>query len=269
VVDVGDPWGRRLAASLARTSGAPDGVPVSTCTTVPDGEADWTVSDVDLGPRGSAFSVHGPDGTEVRLRLPLPGAFNVRNALAALVALVVAGVDLGAAARGLETAPGVPGRMERVDAGQDFVALVDYAHKPDAVEAVLSALRPATAGRLILVLGAGGERDPGKRPLMGAVAGRLADVVVVTDDNPRGEEPAAIRAEVLGGALEAGGAEVLEIGDRAEAIAAAVGRARPGDTVVVAGKGHETGQEIAGVVHAFDDRDVVREALRALPTDRS
>ncbi len=159
--------------------------------------------------------------------------------------------------------------MERVDAGQDFLTVVDYAHKPDAVEAVLTALRPATTGRLVLVIGAGGERDPGKRPLMGAVAGRLADLVVVTDDNPRGEDPAAIRAELLSGARAADVAEVVEVADRAEAIAAAVGRARPGDTVVVAGKGHETGQEIAGVVHPFDDREVVRDALRARQASRS
>jgi UDP-N-acetylmuramoyl-L-alanyl-D-glutamate--2,6-diaminopimelate ligase len=119
------------------------------------------------------------------------------------------------------------------------------------------------------VLGAGGERDPGKRPLMGAVAARLADVVVVTDDNPRGEDPAEIRAELLAGARGVGTAEVVEIGDRAEAIADAVGRARPGDTVVVAGKGHETGQEIAGVVHPFDDREVVRDAVRARLAGRS
>ena len=272
VVDVGDGWGRRLAETTT--------LPVTTCTAAPDLAADWTVADVRSGQRGSEFTVLGPAGRAVRLRLPLPGAFNVRNALAALVALAEAGVDLELAARGLEAAPGVPGRMERVDAGQDFLALVDYAHKPDAVEAVLSALRPATPGRLIVVLGAGGERDAGKRPLMGAVAGRLADLLVITDDNPRGEDPATIRAEVLEGVRgnaggdpagggAGGGAEVVEVGDRAAAIVTAVGAAGSGDTVVVAGKGHETGQEISGEVHPFDDRDVLRAALAARSAGRA
>jgi UDP-N-acetylmuramoyl-L-alanyl-D-glutamate--2,6-diaminopimelate ligase len=274
VVDVGDSWGRRLAELTT--------LPVTTCTALPDVTADWTVTDIVSDQRGSEFTVRGPGGRSVRLRLPLPGAFNVRNALAGLVALAEAGIDLEQAARGMETAPGVPGRMERVDAGQDFLALVDYAHKPDAVEAVLSALRPATPGRLIVVLGAGGERDAGKRPLMGAVAGRLADLLVITDDNPRGEDPAAIRAEVLEGVRgnavgrpvggtggTAGGTEVVEVGDRAAAIATAVGAAGSGDTVVVAGKGHETGQEICGEVHPFDDRDVLRAALVARSAGRT
>ncbi|HWU20779.1 MAG TPA: cyanophycin synthetase, partial [Nocardioides sp.] len=158
---------------------------------------------------------------------------------------------------------GVPGRLERIEAGQDFDVFVDYAHKPDAVEAVLATLRPVTAGRLVIVLGAGGDRDRGKRPLMGEIAARLADVVVVTDDNPRSEPPEAIRAEVLAGAAS-GSAEVSEIGDRGEAIATVLREARPGDVVVIAGKGHETGQEIAGVVHPFDDREVAREVLVGL-----
>ena len=154
----------------------------------------------------------------------------------------------------------MPGRLERVDEGQDFTVVVDYAHKPDAVTAALAALRPLTDGRLIVVLGAGGDRDPGKRPLMGDLAARLADVVVVTDDNPRTEQPAAIRAAVLEG-THAGTAQVLEEGDRRAAIATALDLARPGDIVVVAGKGHETGQEVDGVVHPFDDRGVVRDLL--------
>jgi UDP-N-acetylmuramoyl-L-alanyl-D-glutamate--2,6-diaminopimelate ligase len=157
--------------------------------------------------------------------------------------------------------------MERIDAGQPFLAIVDYSHKPAAVEGALRALRPLTRGRLLIVLGCGGDRDRGKRPHMGEIAARDADVLVVTDDNPRSEDPAAIRAAMLAGAdavppAERG--EVIEIGDRAAAIAAAVERARAGDTVLVAGKGHETGQEIAGVVHPFDDRVVLREAIEAL-----
>jgi UDP-N-acetylmuramoyl-L-alanyl-D-glutamate--2,6-diaminopimelate ligase len=160
----------------------------------------------------------------------------------------------------------VPGRLEQVDAGQPFLAVVDYAHKPDAVQAALSALRPLTAGRLLVVIGAGGDRDPGKRPMMGQVAARLADVLVVTDDNPRSEDPAVIRAAVRAGAEAvpaADRAEVHEVGDRREAIRLAVRLAGPEDAVVVAGKGHETGQEIRGATHPFDDRDVLREELAA------
>ena len=155
----------------------------------------------------------------------------------------------------------MPGRFERVDAGQDFAVVVDYAHKPDAVEAALRTLRPLTSGRVIVVLGAGGDRDPGKRPIMGEIAARLADVLVVTDDNPRSEDPAAIRAAVLAGTT-AGTAEVVEVGDRRAAIRDAVHRAGPGDIVLVAGKGHETGQEVAGVVHPFDDREVATTSIR-------
>ena len=149
------------------------------------------------------------------------------NALAALAACALLGFDLEGVARAMAEGGGVPGRLERVDAGQDFTVVVDYAHKPDAVTAALAALRPLTTGRLIVVLGAGGERDPGKRPIMGEIAARLADVLVVTDDNPRGEEPAAIRAEILAGTRD-GSAEVLEVGDRRAAIREAVGRARAG-----------------------------------------
>jgi UDP-N-acetylmuramoyl-L-alanyl-D-glutamate--2,6-diaminopimelate ligase len=164
-------------------------------------------------------------------------------------------------ADGIAHGGGVPGRLERVDAGQDFLAIVDYAHKPDAVEAALAALRPLTPGRLVLVIGAGGDRDTGKRPVMGEIGARLADVLVVTDDNPRTEEPGAIRAALLAGTDGVRGAEVLEVGDRRAAIRRAVAMARSGDTVLIAGKGHETGQEIQGTVHPFDDRDELRAAL--------
>jgi UDP-N-acetylmuramoyl-L-alanyl-D-glutamate--2,6-diaminopimelate ligase len=159
--------------------------------------------------------------------------------------------------------------MEPVDAGQPFMAVVDYAHTPDAVATALTALRGATRGRLITVLGCGGDRDPGKRTAMGAAAAHGSDVLVVTDDNPRSEDPAAIRAAVLAGVAEVPKeqrAEVLEVGDRREAIATAAGLARPGDTVLLAGKGHETGQEVAGQVHPFDDRAVLREVLTQLGT---
>lgn len=224
------------------------------------GPADWTVADVELGADGSRFTVHGPDGVRVAGVVPLPGDFNVANALAAVAAAAEAGFDPQAVADGIAASGGVPGRLERVPTGRDLTVVVDYAHKPDAVEAVLRTLRPVTRGRLVIVIGAGGDRDTGKRPVMGEIAARLADLVIVTDDNPRSEDPAAIRAEVLAGTV-GGRADVVEIGDRRTAIAEAIGSAGAGDVVVVAGKGHETGQEVAGVVHPFDDREVVREVL--------
>jgi UDP-N-acetylmuramoyl-L-alanyl-D-glutamate--2,6-diaminopimelate ligase len=156
--------------------------------------------------------------------------------------------------------------MERIVAGQPFLVVVDYSHKPAAVEGALRALRPLTAGRLMIVLGCGGDRDQPKRPMMGEVAARHADVVIVTDDNPRSEDPRAIRRAVLEGARglpAAHRAEVVEIGDRGEAIRFAIRTAQPGDTVLVAGKGHESGQEVAGTVYPFDDRDVASRALGA------
>nr|WP_217996912.1 UDP-N-acetylmuramoyl-L-alanyl-D-glutamate--2,6-diaminopimelate ligase [Nocardioides jensenii] len=225
---------------------------------IEDPTADWRAIDLDLAPDGSAFTVAGPDGVRVRTSVPIPGDFNVANALAAIAAAAEAGYDVETVARALALGNGVPGRLERVPVPQGYSVVVDYAHKPDAVEAALRTLRPLTAGRLIIVIGAGGDRDTGKRPVMGEISARLADLVIVTNDNPRSEEPAAIRAEVLAGTV-GGAAEVLEIGNRREAIRTALQRAEFGDIVLVAGKGHETGQEVAGVVHPFDDREVVRE----------
>jgi UDP-N-acetylmuramoyl-L-alanyl-D-glutamate--2,6-diaminopimelate ligase len=176
------------------------------------------------------------------------------------------GVPVGTALAGLADTV-VPGRMEPVDAGQPFVAVVDYAHTPDAVATALAALRGATSGRLITVLGCGGDRDPGKRPAMGTAAASGSDVLIVTDDNPRSEDPAAIRAAMLAGVADVPDdrrAEVHEVAGRRDALAAAVALAAPGDTLLVAGKGHETGQEVAGTVHPFDDRTVLREVLAAL-----
>jgi UDP-N-acetylmuramoyl-L-alanyl-D-glutamate--2,6-diaminopimelate ligase len=255
LVNVDDEFGRRLVREA--------GIPVRTFSAA-GADADWRATDVRLEPTGSGFTVHTPAGETVTARVPLTGAFNVANALCAVAALGEAGFDTSAVASALGTTDGVPGRLEQVDAGQGFLAVVDYAHKPDAVTAALTALRPLTRGRLIVVIGAGGDRDPGKRPIMGEIAARLADVLVVTDDNPRSEDPAAIRAEVLAGAESvdaAERAEVHEVGDRRAAIALAVRAAVDGDTVVVAGKGHETGQEVDGTVHPFDDRVVLREEL--------
>lgn len=202
----------------------------------------------------------GPDGTRVPLATRLPGEHNRANAILALGMLRAVGIDAQDAARGIAAAV-VPGRMEVVSApGARVRGIVDYAHSPDAIERVLAALRPSTPGRLIAVVGAGGDRDAAKRPLMGAAAATGADLVIVTDDNPRSEDPAAIRAQLLAGAAGRAAA-VEEIGDRAQAIRAAVGHARGADTVVVLGKGHETGQEIAGVMHPFDDREQLAAAL--------
>ncbi|MGD9959617.1 UDP-N-acetylmuramoyl-L-alanyl-D-glutamate--2,6-diaminopimelate ligase [Nocardioides sp.] len=253
LINLDDDHGRRLAAETV--------LPVTTFALTGPG-ADWRATEVDLTAEGSSFTVVGPD-TEFRAHCPLPGDFNVSNALAALAAAARAGFDPVEVADGIAAGAGVPGRLEKVDGGQDFVVVVDYAHKPDAVAATLRTLRPLTDGRLIIVLGAGGDRDTGKRPLMGRLAAELADVFVVTDDNPRTEDPGAIRSAVLAGAREASPAtaEVVEIGGRREAIRAALAMAAPGDIVLVAGKGHETGQEIGSVIHPFDDRVVVREEL--------
>jgi UDP-N-acetylmuramoyl-L-alanyl-D-glutamate--2,6-diaminopimelate ligase len=256
VVVTDDDWGRQMA----RLAG-PDTVTVSTGG---DASADWQALDVRVtADGGTAFTVRGP-GIEVAGGCSVPGRYNVANALLALAILLECGAPADVAARAIATAS-VPGRMERVDEGQPFLAVVDYSHKPAAVDGALRALRPLTAGRLIVVLGCGGDRDRGKRPHMGEIAARGAELLIVTDDNPRSEDPAAIRRAMLDGALAVPASErgdVREIGDRAEAIAVAVREARPGDTVLVAGKGHESGQEIAGTVHPFDDRDVLREALR-------
>ncbi|WP_279236360.1 UDP-N-acetylmuramoyl-L-alanyl-D-glutamate--2,6-diaminopimelate ligase [Nocardioides sp. SR21] len=249
LVNIDDEHGRRLAAEAT--------IPVLTFG-VESRDADWSAADVRLDRDGSSFVARGPAGQAIRAGCPLPGAFNVYNTLAAIAACVEAGLGEGVA-EGIAAAGGVPGRMERVDAGQDFTVVIDYAHKPDAVEAAMVALRRLTGGPLIVVLGAGGDRDPGKRPIMAEIAARLGDLLIVTDDNPRTEDPAAIRAAMLAGV--ATGDEVLEIGDRGEAIREAIRRAVPEGIVLVAGKGHETGQEIDGVVHPFNDRDVVLAAL--------
>src|SRR6476469_924291 len=186
---------------------------------------------------------------------------NVANCLRAVALLDAVGVSPEQAAPGLRSAK-VPGRLESIDRGQGFLALVDYAHKPGALRAVLETLRAQSRGRVAVVFGAGGNRDPGKREPMGRVAAELADLVVVTDDNPRDEEPADIRAAIMAGVIAAGtAAQVVEIGDRREAIDHAVAWARPGDVVLIAGKGHEVGQTSHGQTRPFDDREELAAAL--------
>jgi UDP-N-acetylmuramoyl-L-alanyl-D-glutamate--2,6-diaminopimelate ligase len=258
VVNIDDSYGRRLA-NEAR-------VPVTTFSCTGTGGADWRAEQMRHHPRGSTFTVVGPRGVHADAEVCLPGRFNVANALGAIVALVTAGVPLDDAILGVADCAGVPGRMEAIDAGQPYLAVVDYAHTPDAVETLLVALREVTKGRLIAVLGAGGDRDRAKRPLMGEAAARLADVLVITDDNPRSEDPEAIIRAILSGAQQvpdSARAEVHVEHDRAAAIGYAVRAAGPVDTVVVAGKGHETGQEINRVIRPFDDRAVLRHAIES------
>jgi UDP-N-acetylmuramoyl-L-alanyl-D-glutamate--2,6-diaminopimelate ligase len=253
LVTVDDEAGRRLAGLR------PDAGTVSVA-----GPADWTATDVATAPDGgSTFTLTGPGGRTWPGRLRLPGLFNVANAVLAVALLDAVGVPVDTALSGIAGTV-VPGRMEPVDAGQPFVAVVDYAHTPDAVTTALTALRGSTEGRLVTVLGCGGDRDPGKRAAMGAAAAAGSDVLVVTDDNPRSEDPAAIRAAMLAGVRDVPAdrrAEVHEVAGRREALATAARLARAGDTLLVAGKGHETGQEVAGTVHPFDDRAVLREVL--------
>jgi UDP-N-acetylmuramoyl-L-alanyl-D-glutamate--2,6-diaminopimelate ligase len=257
VVNIDDKYGRRLASS------AP--VPITTFSALGRDEADWRAVDVRSGADGSTFRVIGPGGVEADVSVGLAGAFNVANALGAVVALVESGVRLEDAVAGLAACPGVPGRLERVPApGLDITAFVDYSHKPGAVEAVLRSLRPVTRGNLIIVLGCGGDRDRAKRPMMGAAAASLADVVILTSDNPRSEDPLAIVVAMLDGVLSVpqdDRARIIVEPDRAAAIARAVGLAASGDVIVVAGKGHETGQYVAGAVLPFDDRAVTAAAL--------
>jgi len=295
VVNVADRYGRRLVAEAS--------VPIVTFCADPDSgacaQAEWRAADVRCGADGSTFRVIGPGGVEADASVTLPGQFNVANALAAIVALVEAGTDLADAVEGVASCPGVPGRLQRimlspvgapprrapdgsaivsgarategraepyftVDTDQLPDAFVDYSHKPGAVEAVLGALRPVTSGELIVVLGCGGDRDRGKRSLMGAAAARLADVAILTSDNPRSEDPLAILAEMLQGVLgvpQAERARVIIEPDRAAAIELAAAMAGKGDVVLVAGKGHETGQYVGGATLPFDDAVVTAAAL--------
>jgi UDP-N-acetylmuramoyl-L-alanyl-D-glutamate--2,6-diaminopimelate ligase len=256
VVNTDDGYGRRLAGSAQ--------IPITTFSASGDPAADWRACDIRGGADGSIFRIVGPGGVEADASVALPGPYNVANALGAVVALVEAGMNLATAVAGVAACPGVPGRLERVDEGQDFTVLVDYSHKPGAVEAVLRALRPVTGGRLTIVLGCGGDRDRAKRPLMGAAAARMADLAILTSDNPRSEDPLAILAEMLDGVLtvpERDRARIIVEPDRGAAIDLAVAMSDKGDVVVVAGKGHERGQYIGQAVIPFDDREVAAGAI--------
>ena len=271
IVNADDPYGRRLAAELECVTFSAAGA-----------EADLVAGDVRLGSGGAEFTVapgstdlkrdsrsrFGPVDGGMRLLTRLPGDFNVANALGAFAAALALGVDAEAAAVGLAQATAPPGRFEPVEEGQAFSVLVDYAHTPDSLENVLRAARRLGRGRVISVFGAGGDRDRGKRPLMGRAGAELSDLAIVTSDNPRSEDPEAIVAEILAGIDDRG--EIEAEVDRRAAIALALSRAEPGDTVVIAGKGHEQGQEFEnGRKLPFDDREVAREELRKLGPARS
>jgi len=249
-INVDDPYGARLVAELGATA------PVVTFA-VDEPGAQLRATEVRSDFGGSTFRASG-----LELRSPLPGRFNVSNALGAVAAVRALGVDDATIVAALPHVEPVPGRFQPVDEGQEFALLVDYAHTPDSLENVLSAARPLTRGRLVCVFGCGGDRDRGKRPLMGEISARLADRTIVTSDNPRSEDPGAIVAQIIAGIADRSASEAIV--DRRAAIAHAVELAAPGDVVVVAGKGHEQGQELAGGRKLpFDDVTVAREALRA------
>lgn len=253
VVVADDTWGERLLAEAS--------VPVRSLRQ--EADADWAVTEVRLTAQGgSSFTLDGPAGV-IHASVQLPGAFNVMNAALAIALLVESGVDADAAAAGVAELASVPGRMERVDAGQPFLAIVDYAHTPDAVERVLQEARRLAAGKAVLgVLGCGGDRDAAKRPQMGRALAAGADLAVLTSDNPRSEDPLVILEQMRAGVPQV--ASVLVEPDRAAAIDLVVRRAGPGDVVVVLGKGHEQGQEGAAGSAPFDDRDVLRKAIEGL-----
>ncbi len=246
-VNVGDEYGRRLAIELVETARAP----IVTFGLTEGAEV--RAEDLEMGPHGSRFRVAG-----IEIETPLRGRFNVENVLGVVAAGLLLDIDDDEIAAGIRSVSGVPGRFEAVDEGQPFALIVDYAHTPDSLDIALQAARELGDGRLICVFGAGGDRDRGKRAIMGAVAAQRADHVIVTSDNPRSEDPLAIIQDILQGA----GVDVEIDPDRRSAIRRAVSLASEGDVVVIAGKGHEQGQEAAGVVEPFDDRVVAREALR-------
>ncbi len=255
IVNLDDPYGAKLAAELrdAVTFGLDSGAAV------------YRAVDVETSIAGSRFTARTPDG-EIELSSPLRGRFNVYNILGALAAVRALDVPVDPAVQAIAAAGQVPGRFQTVDEGQPFAVIVDYAHTPDSLQNVLNAARTLTDRRVHVVFGAGGDRDRGKRPQMGEIAMRLADRIIVTSDNPRSEDPQAIIEEVLAGIPD--GHQVEHDADRRAAIATAIATAEPGDVVVIAGKGHEQGQEFeAGRKLPFDDVTVAREILRGVPVN--
>ena len=273
VINIDDQWGRQLASEVK--------IPVETVATRLDSAssgaalaANWAVTEADIGLDGigSRFTFRDPQGELHEAHSPLPGLVNVSNALVAIVTAHAAGIDLADAINGVASAPGVPGRMERVieRSAADPLAIVDYAHTPDALTLALEGVRPITPGKLILIFGSDGDRDQGKRPVMGEIAARLADVIVLTDENPRSEEPAAIRAAIRAGIqnVRPDLADVHEVEPRVAAVEYGLRLGVPGDTVIVTGKGHEPTQEVAGVFYRYNDRDAYLRAHELIVADR-
>jgi UDP-N-acetylmuramoyl-L-alanyl-D-glutamate--2,6-diaminopimelate ligase len=274
VINIDDQWGRQLAAEAQ--------IPVETVATRLEQAdtdaaraADWAVTEADIGLDGvgSRFTFRDPEGALHEAHSPLPGLVNVSNSLVAIVAAHAAGIPLAEAIHGVATAHGVPGRMERVieRSDADPLAIVDYAHTPDALTLALEGVRPITPGKLILIFGSDGDRDQGKRPVMGEIAARLADVIVLTDENPRSEEPAAIRAAIRAGIekVRPGLEDVHEVEPRVDAVEYGLRLGGPGDTVIVTGKGHEPTQEVAGVFYRYNDRDAYLQAHERIVNDRA
>ncbi|PKQ25715.1 MAG: UDP-N-acetylmuramoyl-L-alanyl-D-glutamate--2,6-diaminopimelate ligase [Actinobacteria bacterium HGW-Actinobacteria-4] len=267
VICIDDSWGRQLASETL--------IPTVTVATRPTTEGgDWkvTAAKVGLDGVGSQFTLRDPEGVEHAAESPLPGLVNVSNAAVAIVAGHLAGIDLAHAIAGVASAHSVPGRMERVIERSDVdpLAIVDYAHTPDALTLALEGVRPITPGKLILIFGSDGDRDQGKRPVMGQIAAELADVIVLTDENPRSEEPAAVRAAIRAGIERVRPTlqDVHEVEPRVAAVEFGLRLGRPGDTVIVTGKGHEPTQEIAGVFHRYNDRDAYLQAHARIVAER-
>ena len=267
VVCVDDEWGQRLAREVS--------IPVTTVATRDASmDADWRVENADVGLDGvgSSFDLVHSDGTRHKAESPLPGLVNVSNAAVAIIAAHHAGVPLEQSIAGVARAHDIPGRMERVveRSEHDPLAIVDYAHTPDALTLALEGVRPITKGRIIIIFGSDGDRDRGKRPVLGNIAARLADVIVLTDENPRSEKPADIRQQIKAGIQEIRPTleDVHEIVPRASAVEHGLRLGKPGDTVIVTGKGHEPTQEIAGVFHRYNDRDEFLRAHQLIVAER-
>ncbi len=258
VLNAGDPVGLQIEA-LLRPDAAASGPSVAVSVAL-YGASGWTAQVVDESVRGSTLRVRDPQGVDHTARTPLFGGYNIENLLCAWALCHAVGIDERAIVEGLASFPGVPGRLERVSEAEPFDVFVDYAHTDDALRRVLQVVRPLTRGRLRVVFGCGGDRDPGKRPAMGAAA-RLADHVYATSDNPRSEDPLAIIAQILPGL---GGHPHVVQPDRREAIRRAIADCAPGDVLIVAGKGHETTQAVGSQLLPFDDRRVCRRVLQAL-----
>jgi UDP-N-acetylmuramoyl-L-alanyl-D-glutamate--2,6-diaminopimelate ligase len=248
VIDIDDPFGVGIASEH------PDAITVGRSA-----DARVRATDEQPGAHGTTFTLVTPSGSSV-VRLPLAGAYNVSNALLAAGCAYSAGIPLETIKSGLEAAPQVPGRLERIDCGQEFSVVVDYAHTPDSLAKAIRAVKAVTAGRVIVLFGCGGDRDPDKRPMMGRIAGENADYSIVTSDNPRSEDPVGIILMVEDGLIESGAAYEAVV-DRRGAIEAAIRMCAPGDTLLIAGKGHEDYQIFADRTIHFDDREVAREVL--------